>query len=134
MAISIGPTVLPLALVIGMMGWLGIYVDVGIAMAGALIIGVSVDDTIHFLVKYREARELGKSVKESLEYMITYAGAAIVFTTIVLSLAFSIFVFSLYKPNINFGIIAASALTIALIADLFMLPAMFSLIDKKKSR
>jgi predicted RND superfamily exporter protein len=134
MAISIAPTVLPLALVIGMMGWLGIYVDVGIAMAGALIIGVSVDDTIHFLVKYREARELGKSVKESLEYMITYAGAAIVFTTIVLSLAFSIFVFSLYKPNINFGIIAASALTIALIADLFMLPAMFSLIDKKKSR
>lgn len=133
MAISIAPTVLPLALVIGMMGWLGIYLDVGIAMAGALIIGVAVDDAIHFLVKYREARKLGKRVKEALEYTITFAGAAIVFTTIVLSLAFSIFVFSLYKPNINFGIITAAALTIALIADLFMLPAMFSLIDKKKT-
>jgi predicted RND superfamily exporter protein len=85
------------------------------------------------LVKYREARKLGKSVKEALEYTITFAGAAIVFTTIVLSLAFSIFVFSLFKPNINFGIITAAALTIALIADLFMLPAMFSLIDKKKT-
>ncbi|MGD8983974.1 MAG: MMPL family transporter [Desulfobacteraceae bacterium] len=133
MAISIAPTVLPLALVIGMMGWLGIYLDVGIAMAGALIIGVAVDDAIHFLVKYREARKLGKSVKEALEYMITFAGAAIVFTTIVLSLAFSIFVFSLFKPNLNLGIVTAAALTIALIADLFMLPAMFSLIDKKKS-
>lgn len=133
MAISIAPTVLPLALVIGMMGWLGIYLDVGIAMAGALIIGVAVDDAIHFLVKYREARKLGKSVKEALEYTITFAGAAIVFTTIVLSLAFSIFVFSLFKPNINLGIVTAAALTIALIADLFMLPAMFSLIDKKKT-
>ena len=133
MAISIAPTVLPLALVIGMMGWLGIYVDVGIAMAGALIIGVAVDDAIHFLVKYREARKLGKSVKEALEYTITFAGAAIVFTTVVLSVSFSVFVFSLYKPNINFGIITASALAIALIADLFMLPAMFSLLEKKQS-
>jgi predicted RND superfamily exporter protein len=51
-----------------------------------------------------------------------------------LSLAFSIFIFSLYKPNINFGIITAAALAIALIADLLMLPAMFSLSEKRSPK
>ncbi|MBW1944336.1 MAG: MMPL family transporter, partial [Deltaproteobacteria bacterium] len=134
MAISIAPTVLPLALVMGIMGWLGIYVDIGIAMAGALIIGVAVDNAIHFLVKYREARKQGKSVKEALEYMITFAGVAMVFTTIVLSLSFSIFIFSLYKPNVNFGLITAAALAIALIAALLMLPAILSLTERKAGR
>jgi len=56
-------------------GVMGPDISLGFAMAGALIIGVAVGDAIHFLAKYREARGKGKSVKEALEYMITFAGA-----------------------------------------------------------
>jgi hypothetical protein len=126
------PNILPIALVVGLMGWLGIDIDIGVAIAGAIIIGVAVDDTIHFLVKYFEARDKGANIQDSLTYVMQYAGNAIIFTTIILSLAFSVFVFSDFLPNYMFGVVTASALIIAVIADLLMLPAILSMIDTYK--
>lgn len=128
----VAPNVLPIALVVGVMGWLSIDIDLGVAVSGAIIIGVAVDDTIHFLVKYREARRQGKSLEEAFAYVMHYAGSAIVFTTLILSAAFAIFAFSDFVPNGNFGIVTATALMIALALDLLMLPAMLSLLDKGK--
>jgi predicted RND superfamily exporter protein len=125
------PNILPIVLVIGVMGWLGINIDIGVAISGAIIIGVAVDDTIHFLVKYKEARLRGYNFKDSLAYIMQYAGSAIIFTTIILSLAFMIFAFSQFNPNVNFGIITAIALVIAVAIDLLMLPAILSLYDGK---
>ncbi|MDH4944333.1 MMPL family transporter [Sulfurimonas sp. C5] len=125
------PNVLPIVLVIGVMGWLNMQIDIGVAICGAIIIGVAVDDTIHFLVKYKEAREKGMNFHEALSYTIEYAGLAIVFTTIVLSLAFAIFSLSQFMPNVNFGIITTIALIIAVVVDLVMLPAILSKFDGK---
>lgn len=125
------PNVLPIVLVIGVMGWLQMSIDIGVAISGAIIIGVAVDDTIHFLVKYKEARLKGLDFHDALTYTIQYAGIAIIFTTVVLSLAFSIFSLSQFMPNVNFGIITATALIIAVIVDLVMLPAMLSRYDGK---
>ncbi|WP_345988916.1 MMPL family transporter [Sulfurimonas sp. HSL1-2] len=126
------PNVLPIALVVGVMGWLGITIDLGVAVSGAIIIGVAVDDTIHFLVKYREARREGESLEAALAYVYHYAGKAIVFTTLILSAAFMIFALSDFVPNVNFGIVTASALVIAVLIDLLMLPAWLSLADSGK--
>jgi len=134
MFISILPNIFPVILSVGFMGWFGLNLDIGVAISGAIIIGVAIDDTIHFLVKYRDARSRGLDVKAALEYMITYAGSAIVFTTIILALAFSIFMFSSFMPNYNFGMITAIALIIALATDLLMLPAMFSIFDRRKQK
>lgn len=123
------PNVLPIVLVIGMMGWLGLTIDIGVAISGAIIIGVAVDDTIHFLVKYKDARIKGYNFKDSLVYMMHYAGKAILFTTIILSMSFMVFYFSLFNPNVNFGIVTALALIIAMIVDLIMLPAILSKYD-----
>ena len=123
------PNILPIILVVGVMGWLGITIDIGVAISGAIIIGVAVDDTIHFLVKYREARRRGDNIEQSLEYVMQYAGSAIIFTTIILSTAFLIFVFSQFLPNVNFGIVTAIALIIAVLVDLLMLPAILSRFD-----
>ncbi len=123
------PNVLPIILVVGVMGWLGLTIDIGVAISGAIIIGVAVDDTIHFLVKYREARARGERVEEALEYVMHYAGSAIIFTTLVLSSAFMIFIFSEFLPNVNFGIVTSIALIIAVLVDLFMLPAVLSKFD-----
>jgi len=133
-ALFVLPNVLPIVLVIGMMGWLSIYIDIGVAIAGAIIIGVAVDDSIHFFVKYFEARKQGKNMQDSLTYVMQYAGNAIIFTTLILSLAFSVFVFSDFLPNYMFGVVTASALIIAVIADLLMLPAILSMLDKCKTK
>jgi predicted RND superfamily exporter protein len=126
------PNLLPVILVIGIMGWLGLTIDMGVAIAGAIIIGVAVDDTIHFLVKYFDARKRGLGMAETFDEVIHYAGRAIFFTTIVLSLSFSMFVFSTFTPNQNFGVVTAIALMIALIIDLLYLPALLSVMDSKR--
>jgi predicted RND superfamily exporter protein len=124
------PNLLPVILVIGVMGWLGLTIDMGVAIAGAIIIGVAVDDTIHFLVKYFDARKRGLGMADTFDEVLHYAGRAIFFTTIVLSLSFSIFAFSTFTPNQNFGIVTAIALVLALIIDLLYLPALLHMADK----
>jgi len=124
------PNVLPVALVIGLMGWIGITIDIGVAIAGAIIIGVAVDDTIHFLVKYFDARKRGLNMEDTFDEVLLYAGKAILFTTIILTVAFSIFAFSHFTPNQNFGVVTAFALVIAFVVDLLLLPALLSLTDK----
>jgi len=124
------PNILPVILVVGLMGWIGISIDIGVAIAGAIIIGVAVDDTIHFLVKYFDARKRGLNMEETFDEVLHYAGKAILFTTIILSVAFSLFAFSEFSPNQNFGIVTAFALIIAFIVDLLLLPALLSLADK----
>ncbi|WP_457748198.1 efflux RND transporter permease subunit [Sulfurimonas sp.] len=126
------PNILPIALVVGVMGYLDIDIDMGVAIAGAIIIGVAVDDTIHFMVKYIEARKRGESLEDALKYVMSYAGGAIIFTTIVLSLAFLVFMFSEFNPNYHFGIVTASALVIAVIVDLVALPSFLVLVDNSK--
>jgi hydrophobe/amphiphile efflux-3 (HAE3) family protein len=128
--IFILPNLLPVVLVVGVMGWLGINIDIGVAISGAIIIGVAVDDTIHFLVKFFEARKKGLDLKQSFDEVIRYAGKAIIFTTAVLSVSFSVFVFSDFKPDFNFGVVTAIALVVALVIDLLLLPALLSLSRK----
>ncbi|HIP46846.1 MAG TPA: hypothetical protein EYG95_04740, partial [Campylobacterales bacterium] len=79
------PNLLPVMLVVGIMGWIGINIDIGVAIAGAIIIGVAVDDTIHFLVKYFDARKRGLNLEDSFDEVLRYAGKAILFTTLILS-------------------------------------------------
>ena len=126
------PNILPIALVVGVMGWLKIDIDMGVAVSGAIIIGVAVDDTIHFLVKYIEARKRGENLQDAMKYVMSYAGSAIVFTSIILCVAFLVFIFSDFNPNYHFGIVTASALVIAVVVDLVALPALLSLIDNRK--
>jgi len=67
-----------------------------------------------------------------LEYVMQYAGSAIIFTTLILSTAFLVFSFSQFLPNVHFGIVTALALIIAVLVDLLMLPAILSKFDAGK--
>jgi predicted RND superfamily exporter protein len=128
------PNILPIVLVIGIMGWLNITIDLGVAISGAIILGIAIDDTIHFLVKYKEARKKGLSFEESLAYVMQYAGIAMVLTTVVLSCAFIVFRLSQFMLNANFGLVTAIALLIALLVDLLFLPALLNLIDNNANK
>ncbi len=122
--------IIPIVLVLGMMGWFGFTIDLGVAITGAIIIGIAMDDTIHFLVKYFDAKKNCTSTEEAFDEVLYYVGKAIIFTTLVLSVSFSMFAFSEFVPNQNFGIVTAVALVVAVIVDLLFLPASLSLIDK----
>ena len=125
------PNVVPIVLVVGAMGWLGITIDLGVAISGAIVLGIAIDDTIHFLVKYKEARKLGLNFEESLAFVMRYAGSAIIFTTLILSSAFLVFNLSDFMLNANFGLVTAIALLIAVAVDLLFLPAILSRYDGK---
>ena len=73
-------------------------------------------------------------MQETLDEVLHYAGKAILFTTVVLSLAFAVFAFSTFTPNQNFGIVTATALVIALVTDLLLLPALLSVFDNKDNK
>jgi predicted RND superfamily exporter protein len=103
----------------------------GVAITGAIVIGIAVDDTIHFLVKYFNAKKDGSPVSKALDEVLLFAGKPILFTTIVLSLSFSVLIFSDFEPNQKFGIVTSLALIIALLADLILLPALLARLDKK---
>ena len=126
------PNILPVILVLGIMGWLNFTIDMGVAITGAIIIGVAMDDTIHFLVKYFDSRKQNLSKEEAFDAVLYYVGKAILYTTIVISSSFLLFTFSDFVPNKNFGIVIAVALTIALIVDLLLLPALLSIMDNGK--
>ena len=128
--IFILPNLAPIVIVGGIMGWLGIHVDIGIAIFSAVILGIAVDDTIHFFSKYFEAQKRC-GFEESIDYVLAHSGNAMILTTIVLSLTFSIFALSDFVPNVHFAIVSVSALNIALAFDLVLLPALLSLISSE---
>jgi len=124
------PNIAPILFVGGVMGYLGINIDIGVAISAAVILGIAVDDTIHFFSKYFEAIKT-KNFEQSIDYIISHSGNAMILTTIILSFTFAIFGVSSFIPNVNFAIVTVSALNIALIFDLVLLPALLSLFYKK---
>ncbi|MEA1914630.1 MAG: MMPL family transporter [Campylobacterota bacterium] len=127
------PNVAPLVLVAGVMGYLDITIDIGVAISAAVILGIAVDDSIHFFTKYLHAIKT-HSFEDAIDYVIRHSANAMILTTLILSLTFAIFATSSFIPNINFAIVTVVALNIALLLDLVLLPALLSLFNIKKDR
>jgi len=127
------PNIAPVVIVGGVMGAFGMSVDIGIAISAAVILGIAVDDTIHFFSKYFESIKV-RSFEESIDYIISYSGNAMILTTLILSLTFALFGVSSFVPNVNFAIVTVSALNIALLFDLVLLPALLSLLLKEENK
>ena len=129
--IFILPNIAPIILVGGVMGYLGRSIDIGVAISASVILGIAVDDTIHFFSKYFQAIK-SMSFEESIDYVISHSGNAMILTTFILSFTFSVFGVSSFVPNVNFAIVTVVALNIALLLDLVLLPALLSLFYSKR--
>ncbi len=125
------PNIAPIIIVGGIMGYIGIDIDIGIAISAAVIIGIAVDDTIHFFSKYFDAIKT-KSFTDSIDYIISHSGNAMILTTFILSITFGVFLVSDFIPNISFAIVTVTALNSALLFDLVFLPAVLSMMNKKR--
>lgn len=125
--IALMPNVLPIILAFGLMGHLGISLDTDTLLVAPIIIGIAVDDTIHFLTHYRASVLQTGDIPAAIRQTIREAGQAITFTSLVLSLGFLVFLFSSHLALRNFGILSSMSIMFALITDLFLLPALCTL-------
>jgi hypothetical protein len=129
------PNLLPIALTLGVMGWLDFPLDTFTLLIGSIALGLAVDDTIHFMYSYRRYfGETGDS-RESIRRTLSTAGRAMLFTTLVLSTGFFIFMLSSMNNLFNFGLLTGFAIIVALLADFLLAPALMRLIhgDAKKA-
>lgn len=118
------PNIIPALLGFGLMGLMGIPLDTDTLLIAPLIIGIAVDDTIHFMTHYRIELIRTGSVSESLRSTILDVGQAVMFTTMVLGLGFALLSFSDYLGMAKMGFFGAAAIFVALLCDLFLIPAM----------
>ena len=106
-----------------MMGWLAIPLDIMTITIAAITIGIGVHDTIHYSYRFRdEVRERGYEGAISRSHMSV--GRAMFYTTLVVTLGFSILVMSNFVPTIYFGLFTGVAMVFALIANLTLLPVL----------
>ncbi|MCY4356837.1 MAG: MMPL family transporter [Gammaproteobacteria bacterium] len=118
------PNLIPALLSFGLMGLLGVPLDSDTILIAPLIIGIAVDDTIHFMTHYRMELIKTGSVSKSLRSTITDVGQAVLFTTMVLGLGFALLSFSDYLGMAKMGFFGSAAIIVALLCDLFLIPAM----------
>ncbi|HBW83051.1 MAG TPA: hypothetical protein DEF79_03310 [Gammaproteobacteria bacterium] len=118
------PNMIPALLGFGLMGILGIALDTDTLLIAPLIIGIAVDDTIHFMTHYRVELIRTGSISESLVSTIRDVGQAVMFTTMVLGLGFALLSFSDYLGMAKMGFFGSAAIFVALLCDLFLIPAM----------
>ena len=130
--ISILPTIIPLVAAAAIMGFSGIKLRPSTAMTFSIALGIAVDDTIHFLARFRQELRKTKDVGIAVSNSILSTGKAIIGTTLVLCMGFFTLYFSELVPNHEFGILATIILIIALISSLLLLPVLLNLFYKHK--
>ncbi|GHT41804.1 hypothetical protein FACS189443_4050 [Planctomycetales bacterium] len=120
------PNLFPVFIVFGFMGRFGVLVDVGTMMTASVALGISVDDTIHFLTWFRHGIEQKKSRKEATLYAYSRCATSMVQTTLIAGFGLSAFALSTFTPTQMFGIMMLAILLTASFGDLIFLAAMLN--------
>ena len=129
--ISLVPNVFPLLLAGALLGFLGIELDAGISIVFAVVFGIAVDDTIHFLSKYQLSRQKGMNMEAALHTTFVETGKAICLTTVILFFGFLVLLFSIHPPSVNIGLLISLTLISALLSDLFLMPPLIRWLEYK---
>ena len=122
--ISMVPNLAPVLLALGAMGWTGITLDYNKATIAAIALGISVDDTIHLMTRFHHEFSIHRNYRRALREALGDVGRALVITSIALVLGFLAMSFSELRSQAFYGLLLASALVTALLADFFFMPAL----------
>lgn len=130
--ISLIPNVLPLLFTAGLMGYIGVPIKPSTILVFSIAFGISVDDTIHFLAKYRqELKENNWKVRVSVYKALKETGVSMFYTSIVLFFGFLIFMFSSFGGTIALGGLVSITLLFAMVSNLLLLPALLLSFERK---
>ncbi len=131
--ISLIPNLLPLLFTAGAMGWLGIPLKASTSLIFSVAFGISVDDTIHFLSRYRQELWHTKgNIRESVYRALGETGLSMTYTSIILFFGFSIFMASEFGGTVALGMLVSLTLLVAMFTNLTLLPAMLIGFQKKE--
>ena len=128
--LAIVANALPVCAVLGLMGWLGISLNVATVMVASVALGVVDDDTIHFIGRFRREVAAGAATEAAIEAATMHEGRASLTTAIINSLGYGIMVFSAYKPTAWFGGLLALTMAVAFLAEVFVVPAIITLLPR----
>jgi predicted RND superfamily exporter protein len=133
-AVSLVPNLAPT--ILGFGAWSILVGEVGLAtsIVAAMTIGIVIDDTVHFLSKYKRARTvLGKDAESAVRYAFSTVGSAMLVTTSVLVAGFLVLSQSTFEMNAGMGLLTALILAIALVADFTLLPALLMWLESRQT-
>ena len=129
--VSLIPNLLPLIITAGIMGYLGVPIKPSTILVFSIAFGISVDDTIHFLAKYRqELRTSGWKIKRSVYASMRETGVSMFYTSIVLFFGFSVFMISSFGGTVALGGLVSATLLFAMLSNLLLLPSLLLSLER----
>ena len=131
--IALVPNVFPIVLVLGTMGWVGVPINIASAMIASVSMGLTVDNSVHYLSAYRRVRRTGASVTDAIERTQTQVGRSLVFANVALIAGLSVLTMSQFIPLVYFGVLVSVAMLGGLAGNLFLLPLMLGRVDTDSS-
>jgi len=120
--IAIIPNLVAAGMVLGLMGWLNIPLDIMTITIAAITIGIAVDDTIHYIHRFQEEIQKDYDYEATVKRCHAGVGRAMYYTSVIVIVGFSILAFSSFRPTVYFGLLTGAAMTVALVANLSLLP------------
>tara|TARA_R110002072_G_scaffold7503_2_gene40702 strand:- start:468257 stop:470662 length:2406 start_codon:yes stop_codon:yes gene_type:complete len=130
--VSLLPNLLPLIITAGLMGLLGVPIKPSTILVFSIAFGISVDDTIHFLAKYRQELIANNwRIKKSVYAALRETGVSMFYTSIVLFFGFSVFTISSFGGTVALGALVSATLLFAMLANLLLLPALLLSLEKE---
>lgn len=128
--ITMVPNVFPLIFTAAIMGFIGVPIKPSTILIFSIALGISIDDAIHFLAKYRQELKAGKSIRDSAIDSIHEVGVSMIYTSIVLFAGFSVFIFSDFGGTKALGVLLSITLAVAMVCNLVILPTLLMTLDK----
>ena len=129
--ISLVPNLLPLLVTAGLMGYLGVAIKPSTILVFSIAFGISVDDTIHFLAKYRQELKVNNwKIKRSVYAALRETGVSMFYTSIVLFFGFSVFMISSFGGTVALGGLVSATLLFAMLANLLLLPSLLLSLER----
>ncbi len=128
---SMVPNALPIMLLFGAMGWLGIKTNMGAAMIAAVSVGLSIDSSIHYVMLYQQRRRQGMTMDEALAHAQDSAGRAATLSTLALIVGFSTLCVSDFVPTIYFGALVSLSMVGGLVGNILVQPMLIRKLDRR---
>ena len=127
------PNLFPIVVLFGLLGWLNWPIDLAIAMTASVALGIAVDDTTHFLIRFRAFGGTSKNIVDPVQKAISQCGPAMLHTTAIGTAGLLVYGASEMTVVSNFSFSITSMLVLAIVADILMLPALLMLGIKKSN-
>lgn len=132
--LSVCTNLFPILFPLGILGLIGVPLDGPAVIVASLALGVCVDDTIHFLTKFRRERLAGATVESAITSTLQKVGPAMTWTTILLAVGFSFMTLSTFRPNMMIGYLGTVMVIIAWVCDAVLGPAILALVAARARR